>query len=183
MAGASIIDGKAVAARVRADVAAKVAERVAKGRPAPGLAVVLGGEAPASEVYVRSKAGSTREVGMLSIEYKLPATASKAELLNLIAELNRRPDVNGILVQLPLPKHIDTGKVIEAIDPAKDVDGFHPVSVGRLAIGAPALAPCTPTGCLILAKSVGADLTGLEAVVSGRSNIGGNALGQQLVGR
>ena len=182
MAGASIIDGKAIAARVRANVAAGVAERVAQGRPAPGLAVVLVGEDPASQVYVRSKGRATREVGMVSIEHKLPASASEAELLAVISELNRRPDVNGILVQLPLPEHIDSVKVIEAIDPAKDVDGFHPVSVGRLASGGKALAPCTPTGCLILARSVQCDLTGLEAVVIGRSNIVGKPMAQLLLG-
>jgi methylenetetrahydrofolate dehydrogenase (NADP+) / methenyltetrahydrofolate cyclohydrolase len=182
MAGASIIDGKAAAARVRADVAARVAERVAQGRPAPGLAVVLVGEDPASQVYVRNKARATREVGMASIEHKLPASTGEADLLALIAELNGRPDVNGILVQLPLPKHIDSGKVIEAIDPAKDVDGFHPVNVGRLAAGGKALAPCTPTGCLILAQSVQRDLAGLEAVVIGRSNIVGKPMAQLLLG-
>jgi methylenetetrahydrofolate dehydrogenase (NADP+) / methenyltetrahydrofolate cyclohydrolase len=182
MAGASIIDGKAVAAQVRADVAAGVAARVAHGRAAPGLAVVLVGEDPASQVYVRNKARATREVGMASIEHKLPATASEAELLALIAELNRRPDVNGILVQLPLPKHIDQVEVIEAIDPAKDVDGFHPVNIGRLAAGGKALAPCTPTGCLILAQSVRPELAGLEAVVIGRSNIVGKPMAQLLLG-
>jgi methylenetetrahydrofolate dehydrogenase (NADP+)/methenyltetrahydrofolate cyclohydrolase len=182
MAGATIIDGKAVAARVRAGVAARVAERVAQGRPAPGLAVVLVGEDPASHVYVRGKARATREAGMLSIEHKLPAAVSEAELLALIGELNRRPDVHGILVQLPLPKHIDPGKVIEAIAPEKDVDGFHPVNVGRLASGAKAMAPCTPTGCLILAQSVRPDLTGLEAVVIGRSNIVGKPMAQLLLG-
>ena len=182
MAGASIIDGKAAAAQVRADVAARVAERVAQGRPAPGLAVVLVGEDPASQVYVRNKGRATREVGMASIEHKLPVSASEADLLALIADLNRRPDVNGILVQLPLPKHIDQGKVIEAIDPAKDVDGFHPVNVGRLAAGGKALAPCTPTGCLILAQSVRRDLAGLEAVVIGRSNIVGKPMAQLLLG-
>jgi methylenetetrahydrofolate dehydrogenase (NADP+) / methenyltetrahydrofolate cyclohydrolase len=182
MAGASIIDGKAVAAQVRADVAARVARRVAQGRPAPGLAVVLVGEDPASQIYVRNKARSTREVGMVSIEHKLHASTSEAELLGAIAELNRRPDVNGILVQLPLPKHIDPGKVIEAIDPAKDVDGFHPVNIGRLAAGGKALAPCTPAGCLILAQSVQRDLTGLEAVVIGRSNIVGKPMAQLLLG-
>jgi methylenetetrahydrofolate dehydrogenase (NADP+) / methenyltetrahydrofolate cyclohydrolase len=182
MAGASIIDGKAVAAEVRADVAAKVAARVAQGRPAPGLAVVLVGEDPASQVYVRNKARATREVGMVSIEHQLDAATSEAELLAVIAELNRRPDVNGILVQLPLPKHIDSGKVIEAIDPAKDVDGFHPVNVGRLAAGGRALAPCTPTGCLILVQSVQPDLAGLEAVVIGRSNIVGKPMAQLLLG-
>ncbi len=182
MTGASIIDGKAVAARVRADVAARVAARIARGRPAPGLAVVLVGEDPASEVYVRNKARSTREVGMVSIERKLPVSTAEAELLALIAELNRRPDVNGILVQLPLPGHIDQVKVIEAIDPAKDVDGFHPVNVGRLATGGKALAPCTPTGCLILAQAVQPDLSGLEAVVIGRSNIVGKPMAQLLLG-
>jgi methylenetetrahydrofolate dehydrogenase (NADP+)/methenyltetrahydrofolate cyclohydrolase len=182
MAGASIIDGKAVASRVRADVAARVADRVAHGRPAPGLAVVLIGEDPASQVYVRNKARSTREVGMVSIEHKLAASTGEAELLALIAELNGRPDVNGILVQLPLPGHIDSVKVIEAIDPAKDVDGFHPVNVGRLAAGGKALAPCTPTGCLILAQSVQRDLAGLEAVVIGRSNIVGKPMAQLLLG-
>jgi methylenetetrahydrofolate dehydrogenase (NADP+)/methenyltetrahydrofolate cyclohydrolase len=182
MAGAIIIDGRAIAAKVRAEVADKVAERVARGRPAPGLAVVLVGENPASQVYVRNKARATREAGMISIEHKLDASASEAELLALIGELNRRADVHGILVQLPLPKHIDGANVIEAIDPAKDVDGFHPVNVGRLAIGAPALAPCTPTGCLILARSVRPDLTGVEAVVIGRSNIVGKPMAQLLLG-
>jgi methylenetetrahydrofolate dehydrogenase (NADP+)/methenyltetrahydrofolate cyclohydrolase len=182
MASASIIDGKAVAARVRAEVAAKVAELVREGRPAPGLAVVLVGEDPASQVYVRNKARATTEVGMLSIEHKLPVSTSEADLLAVIAELNRRPDVHGILVQLPLPKHIDSVKVIEAIDPAKDVDGFHPVNVGRLASGAKALAPCTPTGSLILARSVRPDLKGLEAVVIGRSNIVGKPMAQLLLG-
>jgi methylenetetrahydrofolate dehydrogenase (NADP+)/methenyltetrahydrofolate cyclohydrolase len=182
MAGATIIDGKAVAAQVRAGVAAQVAERVAQGRPAPGLAVVLVGENPASQVYVRSKARATREVGMVSIEHKLPATTDEAELLAVIGALNRRADVHGILVQLPLPKHIDAGKVIEAIAPEKDVDGFHPINVGRLASGGRALAPCTPTGCLILARSVRPDLAGLEAVVIGRSNIVGKPMAQLLLG-
>jgi methylenetetrahydrofolate dehydrogenase (NADP+)/methenyltetrahydrofolate cyclohydrolase len=179
---ASIIDGKAIAARVRNEVAAKVAERVRQGRPAPGLCVVLVGDNPASEVYVRNKGRATREVGMVSLEQRLPATASEAELLGVIARLNGRPDVHGILVQLPLPRHIDAGKVIEAIDPAKDVDGFHPINVGRLASGEKALAPCTPTGCLILARSVRPDLTGLEAVVIGRSNIVGKPMAQLLLG-
>jgi methylenetetrahydrofolate dehydrogenase (NADP+) / methenyltetrahydrofolate cyclohydrolase len=182
MAGASIIDGKAVAARVRTELAARVAERVAKGRPAPGLAVVLVGEDPASQVYVRSKARATREAGMISVEHKLEASASEAELLALIGELNRRPDVHGILVQLPLPKHVDSVKVIEAIDPAKDVDGFHPVNIGRLAAGGRALAPCTPTGCLMLVQSVQRHLAGLEAVVIGRSNIVGKPMSQLLLG-
>jgi methylenetetrahydrofolate dehydrogenase (NADP+)/methenyltetrahydrofolate cyclohydrolase len=179
---ATIIDGKAAAAQVRADVAAQVAGLVRQGRPAPGLAVVLVGEDPASQVYVRNKARATREVGMLSVEHKLPATVSEAELLALVRELNRRPDVHGILVQFPVPGHIDMVKVIETIDPAKDVDGLHPVNAGRLASGARALAPCTPTGCLILARSVRPDLTGLEAVVIGRSNLVGRPLAQLLLG-
>jgi methylenetetrahydrofolate dehydrogenase (NADP+)/methenyltetrahydrofolate cyclohydrolase len=180
---ATIIDGKEIAAQVRAGVAAKVADLVRQGRPAPGLAVVLVGEDPASQVYVRNKGRATAEVGMVSLEHKLPASASEAELLALIGELNRRSDVHGILVQLPLPKHIDSTKVIEAIAPEKDVDGFHPINVGRLASGeAKALAPCTPTGCLILARSVRPDLTGLEAVVLGRSNIVGKPMAQLLLG-
>jgi methylenetetrahydrofolate dehydrogenase (NADP+)/methenyltetrahydrofolate cyclohydrolase len=180
---ATIIDGKAIAAQVRAEVAAKVAERLARGLPAPCLAVVLVGEDPASQVYVRNKGRATTEVGMVSIERKLPASTSEAELLSVIGELNGRADVHGILVQLPLPKHIGEGKVIEAIAPEKDVDGFHPVNVGRLASGQKAaLAPCTPTGCLILARSVRADLTGLEAVVIGRSNIVGKPMAQLLLG-
>jgi methylenetetrahydrofolate dehydrogenase (NADP+) / methenyltetrahydrofolate cyclohydrolase len=182
MAGASIIDGKAIAAQVRSEVAAKVAQRVSRGRSAPGLAVVLVGSDPASEVYVRNKARSTREVGMVSIEHRLPAETSEADLLALIGGLNRRPDVHGILVQLPLPRHIDSVKVIEAIEPAKDVDGFHPINVGRLASGAKALAPCTPTGCLILARSVRPDLARLDAVVIGRSNIVGKPMAQLLLG-
>jgi methylenetetrahydrofolate dehydrogenase (NADP+)/methenyltetrahydrofolate cyclohydrolase len=179
---ATIIDGKAIAGHVRGEVAARVAELVARGRPVPGLAVVLVGEDPASEVYVRNKARATREVGMVSVEHRLPASTTEAELLALIAELNGRGDVHGILVQLPLPKHIEAGRVIEAIDPAKDVDGFHPINVGRLASGAKALAPCTPTGCLILARSAQPDLTGVEAVVIGRSNIVGKPMAHLLLG-
>jgi methylenetetrahydrofolate dehydrogenase (NADP+)/methenyltetrahydrofolate cyclohydrolase len=179
---ATIIDGKAIAGHVRGEVAARVAELVARGRPVPGLAVVLVGEDPASEVYVRNKARATREVGMVSVEHRLPASTTEAELLALIAELNGRGDVHGILVQLPLPKHIEAGRVIEAIDPAKDVDGFHPINVGRLASGAKALAPCTPTGCLILARSAQPDLTGVEAVVIGRSNIVGKPTAHLLLG-
>ena len=182
VAAARIIDGKAIAEAVRRDVAAGVASLPRERGLTPGRAVVLVGDNPASQVYVRSKAKATREAGMLSIEHKLPAETPEAELLALIGELNGRADVHGILVQLPLPKHIDAGKVIEAIDPAKDVDGFHPVNVGRLASGAKALAPCTPMGCLILAKSVRAELAGLEAVVIGRSNIVGKPMAQLLLG-
>ena len=181
MTRATVIDGKAVAATLRREIAAGV--EVFKGAHglAPGLAVVLVGEDPASQVYVRTKAKQTREAGMASFEHKLDAATSEAALLDLIAGLNRRPDVHGILVQLPLPAHIDTAKVIEAIDPAKDVDGFHPINVGRLAIGEPTLAPCTPSGCVILAKSVRPKLEGLEAVVVGRSNIVGKPMAQLLL--
>jgi methylenetetrahydrofolate dehydrogenase (NADP+) / methenyltetrahydrofolate cyclohydrolase len=182
MAGASIIDGKKVAAEVRRKVAEGVARLQAERGFVPGLAVVLVGEDPASQVYVRNKATATREVGMLSLEHKLPAATTQDALLALIADLNRRTDVHGILVQLPLPKQVDASKVIEAIDPAKDVDGFHPINVGRLATGGQALAPCTPTGCLILAKSVRPKLEGLEAVVIGRSNIVGKPMAQLLLG-
>ncbi|MBX9591391.1 MAG: bifunctional methylenetetrahydrofolate dehydrogenase/methenyltetrahydrofolate cyclohydrolase FolD [Hyphomonadaceae bacterium] len=178
-----IIDGKAIAAALRREVAAGVEAMQRERGVTPGLAVVLVGEDPASQVYVRSKATATREAGMGSFEHKLPADTAEARLLALIAELNQRADVHGILVQLPLPKHIDASKVIEAIDPAKDVDGFHPVNVGRLAIGEPALAPCTPTGCLVLAKTVRPELAGLDAVVIGRSNIVGKPMAQLLLGQ
>ncbi|MGE0851579.1 MAG: bifunctional methylenetetrahydrofolate dehydrogenase/methenyltetrahydrofolate cyclohydrolase FolD [Hyphomicrobiaceae bacterium] len=181
MTRASIIDGKAIAEALRTEVAAGAAQLKRERDITPGLAVVLVGEDPASQVYVRTKARQTREAGMLSLEHKLPADTSQAALLDLIAELNRRPDVHGILVQLPLPKHIDSGVVIEAIDPAKDVDGFHPVNVGRLASGGRALVPCTPSGCLILAKTVRPELAGLEAVVIGRSNIVGKPMAQLLL--
>jgi methylenetetrahydrofolate dehydrogenase (NADP+)/methenyltetrahydrofolate cyclohydrolase len=147
----------------------------------PGLAVVLVGEDPASQVYVRTKARQTVEAGMASFEHRLDAATGEPALLDLIGELNRRADVHGILVQLPLPAHVDAAKVIEAINPTKDVDGFHPVNVGRLAIGEPALAPCTPTGCVLLAKAVRPKLEGLEAVVIGRSNIVGKPMAQLLL--
>lgn len=178
---ATIIDGKATAARLRQDIAAEVAGLVASAKRAPGLAVVLVGEDPASHVYVRNKGVATREVGMVSVEHKLSATTSEIDLLGLIASLNVDPAVDGILVQLPLPAHIDATKVIEAIDPLKDVDGFHPVNVGRLASGAPALAPCTPTGSLLLIQSVQRQLSGQEAVVIGRSNIVGKPMAQLLL--
>jgi methylenetetrahydrofolate dehydrogenase (NADP+) / methenyltetrahydrofolate cyclohydrolase len=181
MPRAAIIDGKVIAGALRRKVAEAVEELKRAGGATPGLAVVLVGEDPASQVYVRNKAAAIREAGMVSFEHKLPSVTSNAELLGLIARLNQRQDVHGILVQLPLPKHIDAAKVIEAIDPAKDVDGFHPVNVGRLATGAKALVPCTPTGCLILAKSVQPKLEGLEAVVIGRSNIVGKPMAQLLL--
>ena len=181
MSRATIIDGKAIAEALRREVAEGVAALRRERGVTPGLAVVLVGEDPASQVYVRTKGKAGEQTGMRSFEHKLPADTPEAALLALIGELNRRPDVHGILVQLPLPKHIDVRKVIEAIDPAKDVDGFHPVNIGRLASGAKALAPCTPTGCLILAKSVEPRLEGLEAVVIGRSNIVGKPVAQLLL--
>lgn len=181
MAAARVIDGKAIAAEVRRSVAAEVEQLKNEKGLTPGLAVVLVGEDPASQVYVRNKARQTTEAGMRSFEHRLPASTSEAELLNLIDDLNRSKDVHGILVQLPLPPQIDTRKVIEAIDPAKDVDGFHPINVGRLSAGEPCLVPCTPAGCIILAKSVQPDLRGLEAVVIGRSNIVGKPVAQLLL--
>jgi methylenetetrahydrofolate dehydrogenase (NADP+) / methenyltetrahydrofolate cyclohydrolase len=178
---ATIIDGKAIAAALRAKIAADVAVLKCERDVTPGLAAVLVGDDPASQVYVRTKAKATREAGMLSLEHKLSADTTEATLLALIARLNAQTDVHGILVQLPLPAHMDSGKVIEAIDPSKDVDGFHPINVGRLASGGKAIAPCTPTGCVLLAKSVRADLTGLEAVVVGRSNIVGKPMAQLLL--
>ena len=176
------IDGKAAAAALRARVADGVAAfRETIGR-APGLAVVLVGEDPASSVYVRSKGKATSESGMHSIEHRLPDTASEAELLALVDALNRDADVDGILVQLPLPDQIDERKVIAAIDPEKDVDGFHVENAGRLAVGAEALVPCTPLGCLHLLKSELGDLTGKDAVVIGRSNIVGKPMAMLLLG-
>lgn len=178
---AAIIDGKTRAAALRAQVASGVAAlREATGR-APGLAVVLVGDDPASSVYVRNKGKATREAGMASVEHRLPATTSAIELLSLVATLNAEPAVDGILVQLPLPPHIDERAVIEAIDPAKDVDGFHPVNAGRLATGLPGFVPCTPLGCLMLIRDVRGPLAGLEAVVIGRSNIVGKPMAQLLL--
>jgi methylenetetrahydrofolate dehydrogenase (NADP+)/methenyltetrahydrofolate cyclohydrolase len=181
MSRAMIIDGKVIAAALRREVAAGVADLKRARGLTPGLAVVLVGEDAASQIYVRTKSKATTDAGMLSFAHRLPAEIPQAALLALIAELNRRSDIHGILVQLPLPAHIDTRQVIEAIDPAKDVDGFHPINIGRLASGAPALAPCTPSGCVILAKSVRSDLAGLEAVVIGRSNIVGKPMAQLLL--
>jgi len=178
---ARVIDGKAIAAEVRRSVAAEVEQLKKEKGLTPGLAVVLVGEDPASQVYVRNKARQTTEAGMRSFEHRLPASTSEAELLSLIDDLNRSKDVHGILVQLPLPPQIDTRKVIEAIDPAKDVDGFHPINVGRLSTGERSLVPCTPAGCIILAKTVQPDLRGLEAVVIGRSNIVGKPVAQLLL--
>ena len=177
-----IIDGKAAAATLRAEVAAEVTRlRAATGR-APGLAVVLVGEDPASAVYVRSKGRATIEAGMESFEHKLAPDTPEAELLALVDRLNADPRVDGILVQLPLPPHLDANKVITRIDPDKDVDGFHPVNAGRLAIGLDGFVPCTPLGCLKLLRHELGDLSGLNAVVIGRSNIVGKPMALLLLG-
>jgi methylenetetrahydrofolate dehydrogenase (NADP+)/methenyltetrahydrofolate cyclohydrolase len=178
---ATIIDGKAHAAQVRAQVAEHVARLKAQGIT-PGLAVVLVGEDPASQVYVRAKGKQTVEAGMASFEHRLDAGASEAELLAVLAQLNADPTVHGILVQLPLPPHMNADGVINAIDPAKDVDGFHISNVGLLATGQKAMVPCTPLGCLMLLRAHHGSLAGLEAVVIGRSNIVGKPMAQLLIG-
>jgi len=178
---ARIIDGKAIAAGLRGRVASEVARIKRDHGLLPGLAVVLVGNDPASEVYVRSKHKQTQEAGMASFDHKLPADVAQADLLALIESLNRDPSVHGILVQLPLPKSLNTEAVINAIDPAKDVDGLHPANAGRLAGGFAALSPCTPLGCIILARSVHTSLEGLNAIVIGRSNLVGRPLLQLLL--
>jgi len=178
---AKIIDGAAVAARLRQALAARVATLSSKQGRVPGLAVVLVGEDPASQVYVRNKGKQTVEVGMRSFEHRLDASTSEAELLALVARLNADAAVDGILVQLPLPKQINADRVLQAIDPDKDVDGFHPINAGRLMIGQPGLVPCTPSGCIMLLKEVLPSLTGLNAVVVGRSNIVGKPIAQLLL--
>ena len=175
------IDGKAAAQAIRARVAALVPDFERKSGRAPGLATVLVGEDPASAVYVRSKNRSTAEAGMVSFAHNLPHTTSEDELLQLVIDLNADERVDGILVQLPLPPQIDATRVIETIDPGKDVDGFHPMNAGRLATGLPALVPCTPYGCVYLLKQELGDLTGLDAVVVGRSNIVGKPMVQLLL--
>jgi len=179
---AKIIDGKAAAAEVRARVAEIAAEFARKAGRQPGLATVLVGEDPASAVYVRSKGKATSEAGMASFSHKLPDTTSETELLGLVDQLNRDDSVDGILVQLPLPQQIDASRVIAAIDPAKDVDGFHPMNAGRLATGLEALVPCTPFGCLHLLKQELGSIAGMEAVVIGRSNIVGKPMALLLIG-
>jgi methylenetetrahydrofolate dehydrogenase (NADP+)/methenyltetrahydrofolate cyclohydrolase len=181
MTDARIIDGKGFAAALRARVAQATAALATKHGLVPGLAVVLVGENPASRVYVRNKRTQTAEAGMRSFDHTLPAGTTEAALLALIDRLNRDPAVHGILVQLPLPGHIDPDKVLDAIDPAKDVDGFHVINAGRLATGGEGLVPCTPLGCLILLKDTLGNLTGLEAVIVGRSNIVGKPMAALLL--
>jgi methylenetetrahydrofolate dehydrogenase (NADP+)/methenyltetrahydrofolate cyclohydrolase len=172
-----LIDGKAHAATLLAEIAAEVATMPVK----PGLAVVLVGEDPASQVYVRNKAKQTTLAGMKSVEHRLDAATPEPDLLALVHALNDDPTIHGILVQLPLPPHIDSTKILDAIDPEKDVDGFHVINAGRLAVGLPGLVPCTPLGCVLLAKSVLGDLSGLNAVIVGRSNIVGKPVAQLLL--
>ena len=179
---ARIIDGKAAAADLRGKVTQAAADFRQKTGRAPGLATVLVGEDPASAVYVRSKVKATAEAGLESLAHHLPDTLSEAELLAIVDKLNRDPAVDGILVQLPLPKQIDAQRVIEAIDPDKDVDGFHPVNAGRLATGLTGLVPCTPFGCLYLLRKELGDLSGKDAVVIGRSNIVGKPMALLLLG-
>jgi methylenetetrahydrofolate dehydrogenase (NADP+)/methenyltetrahydrofolate cyclohydrolase len=178
---ARLIDGKAFAAGLRQRVAERAADFAAETGRAPGLAVVLVGEHPPSAAYVRSKAKATREAGMESFEHKLPADVSQAHLISLVDQLNSDDRVDGILVQLPLPGAIDEQAVITSIDPAKDVDGFHPMNAGRLAVGLEALVPCTPLGCLMLLQHELGDLSGLNAIVVGRSNIVGKPMAQLLI--
>lgn len=176
---AKVIDGKAFAATVRARVAEQVAANAAHGQP--GLAVVLVGDDPASDVYVRSKGRMTLEVGMASIEHRLSAETSDADLLKLIDDLNNDDSIHGILVQLPLPGHLNEDLVINSIDPAKDVDGFHISNVGLLGTGQRSMVPCTPLGCLLMLKEHHGSLSGLDAVVIGRSNIVGKPMVQLLL--
>jgi methylenetetrahydrofolate dehydrogenase (NADP+)/methenyltetrahydrofolate cyclohydrolase len=178
---ARIINGKARAAQLTASVREQLAARVAAGRSVPGLAVVLVGENAASQVYVRNKRKTTDGAGMRSFAYDLPATCSQAELLSLIDRLNADAAVHGILVQLPLPKHVDADSVTERIDPRKDVDGLHPLNMGRLVLKRPLLRPCTPAGCMMLLRETGEDLVGKHAVVIGQSNIVGRPMAFELL--
>lgn len=180
---AKILDGKAFAAEIRADVKARIAARVAAGKPAPGLATVLVGDNPASQSYVRSKRKASAEVGIESFGYELPATASQEEVEKLVRELNADPKVNGILVQLPLPGHLDEERVLNLISIEKDVDGFHPVNIGRLAQKGrtPSFVPCTPEGCMYMIEKSVPKMDGINAVVLGRSNIVGMPVALLLV--
>lgn len=181
MSNAHIIDGKEIAAGLRGRVGLAAKALTHDHGFTPGLAVVLVGDDAASQVYVRNKSKQTEDAGMRSFAHRLSTDTSEADLLALVARLNADDAVDGILVQLPLPKHINANKVLEAIDPAKDVDGFHPINAGRLATGERALTPCTPLGCVILAKTAAPSLSGMEAVVVGRSNIVGKPVAQLLL--
>lgn len=179
----TIINGKDIAAETRAEIKAEVSSFKEETGVAPGLAVVLVGENPASKVYVRNKTRACMDAGIESFQHTLPEDASEERLLSLVAELNAAKDVHGILVQLPLPRHIDPDKMLEAVSPQKDVDGFHPYNMGRLLIGNPLLQPCTPLGIMRLIDSTGVDVSGKEAVVAGRSNIVGKPVALMLLKR
>jgi len=179
---ATILDGKAFAAKIRGEITDHVARLAADHGIKPGLAVVLVGEDPASQVYVRSKGKQTNEVGMASFEHRLDVATPEADLLDLVEQLNEDPEVHGILVQLPLPDHMNADAVINAIDPGKDVDGFHISNVGRLGTGQKSMVPCTPLGCLMMLRDHHGSLSGLDAVVVGRSNIVGKPMAQLLLG-
>lgn len=178
---AQLIDGKAIAARIRQNITQRVIERRQQGLRAPGLAVILVGTDPASQVYVSHKRKDCEEVGFLSVAHDLPADTSQAELLSLIDRLNEDPTIDGILVQLPLPAHLDASQLLERIHPDKDVDGFHPYNVGRLAQRIPVLRPCTPKGIMTLLASTGVNLYGMHAVVVGASNIVGRPMALELL--
>src|SRR5687767_15848875 len=178
---ATIIDGRAIAERLRQRIATRAAELSATHSLVPGLAVVLVGEDPASQVYVSSKTKQADAAGLRHFDHRLPASTSTAQLISLVQELNSRRDVHGILVQLPLPHGVDSGAVLAAIDPAKDVDGFHAVNAGRLALGQETTVPCTPLGCLILIRHVLPQMAGKRALVIGRSNIVGKPMAQLLL--
>lgn len=178
---AQLIDGKAIAAKLRQQIAQRVAERREQGLRVPGLAVILVGSDPASQVYVSHKRKDCEEVGFLSEAYDLPADTSQDELMALIDRLNEEPSIDGILVQLPLPEHLDASLLLERIRPDKDVDGFHPYNIGRLAQRMPLLRPCTPKGIMTLLQSTGADLYGMHAVVVGASNIVGRPMAMELL--
>ena len=178
---AQLIDGKAIAASLRQQIAQRVAERRQQGLRAPGLAVILVGSDPASQVYVSHKRKDCEEVGFVSQAYDLPATTGQDELMALIDRLNDEPSIDGILVQLPLPEHLDASLLLERIRPDKDVDGFHPYNIGRLAQRMPLLSPCTPKGIMTLLQSTGADLYGMHAVVVGASNIVGRPMAMELL--
>ncbi|BAN49420.1 bifunctional methylenetetrahydrofolate dehydrogenase/methenyltetrahydrofolate cyclohydrolase FolD [Metapseudomonas resinovorans] len=178
---AQLIDGKTIAARLRQQIAQRVTERRQQGLRVPGLAVILVGSDPASQVYVAHKRKDCEEVGFLSQAHDLPASTSQTELLALIDSLNEDPAIDGILVQLPLPEHLDASKLLERINPDKDVDGFHPYNVGRLAQRIPLLRPCTPKGIMTLLESTGADLYGMNAVIVGASNIVGRPMAMELL--
>jgi methylenetetrahydrofolate dehydrogenase (NADP+)/methenyltetrahydrofolate cyclohydrolase len=183
MPTAQVIDGKAIAAKVRAEVAAEVAKRRAAGKRAPGLATVLVGDDSASHVYVKNKRKAAEEVGIASFHHELAATTTQAQLLDVVDDLNRDPRVDGILVQLPLPKHIASDTVLRAIDPTKDVDGFHPENVAKLSLGLDGFVPCTPLGCMRLLDESGVQLKGARAVIVGRSNIVGHPMFELLLKR